>query len=137
MFEVPTLEDYKKAEKLGITKKDVDSRVYTYCWSIEKAISTPIKVSKRSNVNRKSFMLLAQKNGISSSQFDRRIRRGMSMKDAATIPVCKYRNFSDLREENGISAATFYQRIKRGMNPYEAATTPLYGNPKERKVKNS
>lgn len=121
-FEFPTSEDYKTAAKIGVSSKNVDQRVLVYGWSIKRAVSTPLRYRKS---KLKYVELLAESNGISKSTYFKRVREGMDILEAATIPVCKYKEYQELREENGISLDTFYQRVRRGMNPYEAATKPL------------
>lgn len=129
-YEVPTEKDYKKAEKLGIPRHYVNHRIFQYGWSLKRAITAPVK---RRNEKIREAELLAEKNGISKSTFFRRVKEGMELLKAASIPTCKYKAYQELREENGISLATFYQRVNRGMNPYEAATKPLDNRGKKKK----
>ncbi|MEH6848591.1 hypothetical protein [Bacillus pseudomycoides] len=129
-YEVPNHKDYKEAAKIGVSSKNVDQRVFTYGWSIKRAVTTPLNFRKSKN---KTAELLAEKNGISKSTFFRRIREGMEILEAASIPTCKYKEYQGLREENGISSDAFYQRVRRGMNPYKAATTPLQSKGRKKK----
>lgn len=118
-----TDEHYLLANRNGISKKNVDQRVYEYGWEIEKAISHPLHKTSKGKQNR-AMVLLAEKNGISYQTYIKRIKKGMDLHEAAT----KRSDMSlelEMALKNGICKRTFYKRIERGMNTYEAATKPL------------
>ncbi|MED3269331.1 hypothetical protein P4358_26720 [Bacillus thuringiensis] len=118
----PTIRDYEKAERIGVSKKNVDQRIDSG-WSVERAITTPVGTSWEGNEKNTKLIRLAEKNGISESTFYRRKRNGMTPYDAATKPK-GFEEYIILAESNGISNKAFYQRVKRNMDPYEAATKP-------------
>ncbi|MED1436923.1 MULTISPECIES: hypothetical protein [Bacillus] len=117
---VITFEDYEKAAKNGISKANVYQRVNGYGWSVERAITEPVKHCKGSQ---EGMVVIAECNGISRPTYFRRISRGMPPHEAATKPK-GHTAFLEIAAEHGIKDVTFYQRIARGMTPYEAATKP-------------
>ncbi|MBY0597719.1 hypothetical protein [Bacillus bingmayongensis] len=119
---VITYEDYEKAAKNGISKKNVYHRVNVYGWSVERAITEPVK--KYKGDSHEGMVVIAERNGISRPTYLRRIKEGMTPYEAATKPK-GYATFLEIATEHGIKDVTFYQRVARGMTPYEAATQPL------------
>ncbi|MEK5197349.1 hypothetical protein MHI49_28450 [Bacillus sp. FSL M7-0884] len=118
----PTEEDYKEAERNGISRKNVNQRLDLYDWSIEKSITDPVNKRGRKDDNTRMLMI-AKQNGISTSTFYRRIREGMLPRDAAMKPK-GHSAYIELARENGINDICFYKRVERGMHPYLAATKP-------------
>ncbi|MDA1920692.1 hypothetical protein [Bacillus cereus group sp. BcHK140] len=120
---VPTDEDYKIAARNGISKANVNQRVYGYHWSIERAITEPLQNKKGKESNR-SLVCIAEQNGISASTYYRRIREeGMTEIEAATKSK-GHEVFLKIASENGISENLYRKRVQRGMPKYEAATKP-------------
>ncbi len=85
---VITEEQYKIAEKNGISKKNVNNRVFGLVepWSVERAITEPVKSRKGKYAE---HLKTAHSNGISTEAFHSRRRMGWSLKDAATRPIQK------------------------------------------------
>lgn len=81
-------EDYKIAAANGISRNNVTNRVNTLGWSIEKAITTPIKTYKKTNYGiKKEQREIAYKNGILRQTLDFRLKNGMSVQEAITTPT--------------------------------------------------
>lgn len=78
-----TEDDYLKAEKNGISRKNLYNRHYILGWSVEKSITEPMKVHK---VRWKHFEEKCQKVGLSRAGFFHRIERGMDPELASSIP---------------------------------------------------
>lgn len=139
-----TPEDYAAAEKLGVSKSTLESRVWDLGWEIERAINTP----PRKLTDRSHWSKVAEKNGISYKIFINRVTlHGWSEERAATEPVWtkedykkfwiekNARNnresdpvyqFSKLAEKNGICKSTYYNRIRvLRWDPERAATEPI------------
>lgn len=119
---VPTDKDYEIAARNGISKANVNQRVYGYHWSIERAIADPLQ-NKKGKENNRTLVFLAEQNGISASTFYRRIRGGMSEIEAAT-KLKKHEVYLKIALENGISENLYRKRVERGMTQYAAATKP-------------
>ena len=84
-----TEEHFQIAEKNGISRKNVRQRYWDYGWEIEKIISTPIL--KRDSSEWYHWKATCQQNGISSTLYCNRIKKGMTPEQAATTPVKKYK----------------------------------------------
>lgn len=121
--------DYEAAAMIGVTKRLLDSRVRTYYWDKERAITTPKKVKN----SRKKWIDIALKNNIGRSTFYRRVNGlGWTEEDAATRELVINKNdnrlakygqeVSDNAIKNGISTNTFRSRIKLGWTLEEAST---------------
>ncbi|PFS53508.1 hypothetical protein COK41_29010 [Bacillus cereus] len=120
---VPTEEDYKVAARNGISKANVNQRVFTYDWSVERAITDPLQNKKGKESNR-PLVFIAEQNGISASTYYRRIREdGMTEIEAAT-KLKGHEAFIKIALENGISENCYRKRVQRGIPRYEAATKP-------------
>ncbi|PED27284.1 hypothetical protein CON34_05855 [Bacillus thuringiensis] len=128
---VITDEDYEKAAVKGITKTNVYQRVHTYGWSIERAITKPLR-SKGNQGKHGKMMIIAESLGISPSTYFRRIRNGMTPKDAASKPK-GHTIHLEIARGNGISDICFYKRVERGMHPYLAATKPMAKRTRKKK----
>ncbi|WP_436864663.1 hypothetical protein [Bacillus fungorum] len=94
----------------------------SYDWSIERAITDPVKKKNKKDSNAR-MLVIAGKNGINASTFYRRIREGMSSRDAAMKPK-GHSAYIEVARENGINDICFYKRVERGTHPYLAATKP-------------
>ncbi|MEW9166609.1 hypothetical protein [Bacillus pacificus] len=120
---VPTEKDYEIAARNGISKANVNQRVYGYHWSVERAITEPLQ-NKKGKENNRHLVCIAEKNGISASTYYRRIREeGMTEIEAATKPK-GHEVYLKIASENGISENLYRKRVQRGMPKYEVATKP-------------
>lgn len=128
---VITDEDYEKAAGRGITKTNVYQRVHTYGWSIERAITEPLR-SKGNPGKHSKMLIIAESLGISASTYFRRLKNGMTPKDAAMKPK-GHTTHLELARENGINDICFYKRVERGMQPYLAATKPMAKRTRKKK----
>ena len=128
--------EFNEAEKHGVSRQRLITRVRAQGWSKDKAIYTPPRVGK----DRKYWVAIALENGISKKTFYQRVNKNKwCPKRAATTPIIKdnHEKGSMRREgkkyakeilnscaENGISRETFYSRIKRGWAVDVACTRP-------------
>lgn len=81
-----TKEHYEIAKKNGIGKHNVWQRVNEYFWSIERAITEPVKKYRKRNWSQ--WRELAEKHGVSADVFYTRVsKRGMTPEQAATTPM--------------------------------------------------
>lgn len=135
-----TEEQYKIAESNGISRRNAYQRVERYYWSIEDAITKPMKKPKSEWVNYKH---IAKEHGIACSTFLSRInRQGMTPYDAATKPIMTKQESSKLGLEkrtvrlsqdmiaigkaNGLNRQAIYNRFYTyGWTVEEATTLPL------------
>lgn len=126
-----TPEHFKKAAKLGLSEGTVQNRVYSYGWTVQKAISTPLQKPRNQSDEYYKFLKIATQNGISGSAYYRRVViHGWSPKEAAETKVKineRTRPDKDWIERalnNGIKYVTYTDRIKRGWTYEEAAFKP-------------
>nr|WP_227495942.1 hypothetical protein [Bacillus mycoides] len=82
---VPTWENYEIAKRNGISKNNVDARVQSLNWDIEKAITKPL------NKFDKYYVDLAKKNGIAYHTYLKRLSLGWNEIKAATKPTREYK----------------------------------------------
>ncbi|WP_242227193.1 hypothetical protein [Bacillus cereus group sp. BfR-BA-01315] len=133
---VPTWEQYKIAEKNGISKRAVDQRVKNGSMTVEEAITKPLY--KEFKTKYQKYIELAKRNGISYSAFYKRIKTNkckLTPEEAATIPPKEKRNklSSIISEENyekaagiGVSRKYVNQRIEQyGWSIERAINTPV------------
>lgn len=81
-------EEYKIGLKNGLKKSTIYMRVYHYDWDIEKAITIPSKSrGNRARKYPKEITDLALKNGICLETFYGRLKKGLSLEEAATLPL--------------------------------------------------
>lgn len=124
------------AEKNGITRTAVKDRVYNSGWSVQEAITTPIRRGSWSRPPKYfEYMEIAKRNGINGTTYYFRVKRGWPLEDAATkkpiSPSQSRRSDSewiDLAIKNGIERGTYYSRTRLGWTPEEAATIPPLKN---------
>lgn len=83
-----TPEDYVTAERNGINKETLKSRVRKYGWDVDCAITKPVR--KPVN-NIQKWVPLALKNGIRESTLRSRFELGWDPLIAATKPIIKGR----------------------------------------------
>ena len=133
---------YEVAKSNGITRKRVQDRVNTNGWSIEDAITKPLK----QQVCRKHWLDTALSNGIQKNTFYQRVNGlGWDEERAATEPIstridsinkaAQERRVVPLEAEeiakrNGISVSTFSTRRRAGWSLEDAINTPVM-TPKE------
>lgn len=140
--------DYETAAQNGISRSALYNRVYSYGWSIKRAITEPAR--KRCKLRAK-YAQLAVENGISRPVFYERISNGWSLEQAATvlqlsreesIKRANEANRKVLTESqvetarlNGISIATARARVKAyGWDVQRAITEPVKVQFRSRKV---
>lgn len=124
---------YEIAEKNGISKGAVKSRVYGLGWTVQKAITEPLmKADFERPKEYYDYLEKAKSNGITNATYYSRIRRGWSPEEAATKELIKPQDFKrrdkkwmELAVENGISARTYRGRVYNGWTEEEAATTKI------------
>lgn len=144
-----TPEEFEIAEKNGISRKLLMSRIRDLGWDKKTAI-----IKKPRQLNKiKKWLDLAKSNGICEATFLTRIRKlNWDMKRAATEPVNdktkvteklseisrKYpKEIVDLANKNNIPYETFRARVTRTkMSLYEAATTPVMTKQEVAKIAN-
>lgn len=141
-MEYLTDEHYAIAEQNGIPKKLVDYRYYySYTnWTIENAITKPVKAPPQYEAEWQEMKEIAFANGINRSLFGNRMRRGKSKEEAAGPKLTKEemtelsrkrnkrRNQYLIRAlENGIKPYTYYRRLVLGWTPEQACTEPVGG----------
>ena len=134
-------EHYKTAAENGISKINVNNRVYNCGWRINDAITSPLQ---KGNVHRftKEVRELAKLNGVSNATMYYRVdKKGMDEMTAATTPVLSKaeaarknqqsqwkhttEEIQTLRKDNDIAYNTFHSRVKRyGLSVEAAATIP-------------
>lgn len=105
-----TPQDYKIAESNDISKDIVYSRVYSYGWDVDKAITTPVK--KRDPEFAK-WRKRAVKNGIPSPTFHSRKKAGWSYKEAATKPIMTRKQVAYKAAENLPTRIFTHEEIRR------------------------
>ncbi|HLR67041.1 MAG TPA: hypothetical protein VK105_07870 [Virgibacillus sp.] len=121
-----TPEDILKAERNGIHRNTLYSRIKTLKWDKGRATTEPpVKSSKRMN-----WLKIAEENGITQSTFNARIYKyNWSYEKAATLPSPKRYDmvkWKEVAKQNGISEGTFKKRIYSfGWSYEKAATKPL------------
>lgn len=132
-----TDEHYEIAKENGITKKHLENRVYSKAWTIERAISEPLK--RRSNHNwdaKWSKVAIVPK-----VRFMKRVQNGWDQERAAMTPIINQselmkernkaiRTFSDEQEKkrikNNIPLQTAYLRVKKlNWSKEDAVTRPV------------
>lgn len=132
-----TPEDYETAEANGISYTTLWKRVNDSGWDIDRAITTKVVKQKRLSDELKERL---HRNGITVGAYRTRIRRGMSVSEASTMPVLsrneivkrsankrRIHSVEDVEEaeRNGISYHTFCARIRdRGWSVFDAKTKP-------------
>lgn len=82
-------EEYEIALKNGIKKENVYQRVYRYNWSIQRAITTPVRKRDMSykEKGKNEYLEIALQNGISANAYYVRVSRGWSKEKASTTKL--------------------------------------------------
>lgn len=117
--------DYERAEKNGINRNNLYSRVYSYGWSIERAVTTPILVRSTDWAELKDRAVVSQ-----CTFYDRK-KKGWPSEQAALTPADQtVKKSAKLNKEhfyialsNGISKNTVCQRVYKYRWPVERAIT--------------
>lgn len=112
-------------------------RVHSLKWSKKRALTTPVKNRVRMKLpttdhqgrNFESFEQLARNYAMCPDTLKHRLKRGMSLEQALTMPVrsgqhvvCKdhlgtvYYTFTDMCDRWGVKYTTFISRLNRGLN---------------------
>lgn len=130
---------YETAEKNGISKKYVDNRFYEKGWTLERAITQPLR--ERSTHGWDKWKDVAK---VSKKAYMQRVRLGwehekaaltptLSRKEVATLSATKHSLFTpeqvELMKENNIPRMTAYMRVKKlGWTKEKAVTEPIVSN---------
>lgn len=122
-------EDYKIAEKNGISKEILEHRFYDKSWEAVKARSQKISIQKPV----KKLYEQAIKNGldVKYQTIASRYRAGWDEKDITTVATRGRRDLSqskrqiEIAEKNGINYSAYYSRLARGWSVEDAITIPL------------
>jgi hypothetical protein len=135
-----TPEEYEIAEKNGISRKNLEDRVWTLYWNKQKAITVP--VMQRNPTPWREWKEVCEKNGISYGTFMSRIKNsGLDPEVAATKPLDKhqrdyFKRYVDKKrvltpehlkamEKNGLCRATVHLRRRIGWSLEDAVNTPV------------
>lgn len=116
------------ARNNGIGRCTVQSRVRQLGWTVQDAISRPIKRKENKSNEYKKYASVAAKNGICISTYKWRVQQGMSIIEAATksVNIHQHRRndgeWIDRAISNGIQPVTYLARVRRGWTLQEAAT---------------
>lgn len=115
-------------------------RVHSLKWTKERALTTPVKTRVRRTLpktdhkgqNFESFEELAKNYGMCPDTLKHRLKGGMSLKEALTMPVrrgqhviCKdhlgnvYWTFGDMCKNWGVNYSTFIHRFNVGLSMEE------------------
>lgn len=127
---------YEIAESNGISKKHVNNRFYEKGWTLERAITQPLK--KRSDHDWDKWKEVSK---VSKVIYMQRVRKGWDHKKAALTPTLSRSEvvalsnnprkiFTEeqerLMKSNGINRSTAYMRVKKLGWPIEKAViTPI------------
>lgn len=138
-----TPDEYKIAERNGISRHTLDMRIRELAWDKQRAITE----GPQQKNDRTEFVKIAQANGIEPRLFYNRVSRGMNPHRAATQPKqCKktwHKEMDKRRRANfrhpvwvyeeikkiGVTASLFQRRLDSGNFTFEEAYTmpPLSG----------
>lgn len=121
----------KIAEQNGIAEKTARARVDRLGWTVDEAISIPVKTRNPSEEDRK-WIKVASQNGINGNAFRARVARGWPVEKAATTPLISKRHRSvhcqqsiEKAKQIGVSEKAYVWRVEAGWTKEEAATTPM------------
>lgn len=123
-----TPEDYIEAERNGICKDTLETRVRKLGWSVKRAKTE--KVRKKHRIS-KELLEIAKANGIERYTIADRLRNGWSIEEACTRPKKsgRQRKYPDWvyneADRNGIRYSTVNHRVSDGWGLREACTTPV------------
>ena len=123
-----TPEDYIEAEKNGICKDTLETRVRKLGWSVKRAKTE--KVRKKHRIS-KELLEIAKANGIDRNTITDRIRQGWTVEEACRRPKKsgRQRKYPDWvyeeADRNGIRYSTVNHRVMDGWTLEKACTTPV------------
>lgn len=121
----------------GVDLENYNCRVHSLKWTKERALTTPAKTRIRRTLpttdhqgrSFESFEQLARHYAMCPDTLKHRLKRGMSLEQALTMPVrrgqhvqCKdhlgnvYRTFTDMCEHWQVKYSTFISRLNRGLS---------------------
>ena len=121
----------------GVDLEIYNCRVHSHKWTKERALTTPAKTRTKLKLPTtdhqgrtfESFEQLAKHYAMSSKTLKNRLKRGMSLDQALTMParsgqpvVCKdhlgtlYWAFTDMCQHWGVNYTTFIYRLNRGLS---------------------
>ena len=124
----------------GVDLELYNSRVHSRKWTKERALTTPVKTKIRLKLPTtdhrgrtfESFEELARRYAMCPKTLKNRLKNGMSLEEALTIPVrsgqhvvCKdhlgnvYWTFKDMCAFWGVKYTTFIDRLNRGLSVEE------------------
>jgi hypothetical protein len=92
-----TEQDYIRAELIGVNKKNVDQRIYLYGYTVEKAVTTPL----RKDLPKKEVVKVVSK-----------------------MPN-DYYTYLEIAKVNDIPRHVYYNRYVDGWDPILASSTPV------------
>lgn len=127
---------FETALSNGITRALLHSRYYQKDWTLERATTEPVNVKVPSE--HKTYIAVAQVNGIGRSTYLTRVSKGMAKEEASTKEVakrgrpkgthCTSRPYTPeqlaVAISNGISRQALNGRLKRKWNLERAITEP-------------
>ncbi|KAB2334277.1 hypothetical protein [Bacillus mesophilum] len=126
-----TDEHRKIAASNGIRTGTLEARVYRYGWTVQEAISIPLKRWVDKPEEYEKYLQQAIDNGIEQSTFYHRLKRGWDIVKASTTSTILPSTKKKFREEdietakkNGISYKTFSNRVYDGWSTEDASTIP-------------
>lgn len=131
-----TPQEYKTAEKNGISRWTLEVRVKDLLWDKKRAITEP---PQQKNYSLKKYADKAEKNGIKRGTFYMRVRRGMSPSEACTRPLQNKKQWSremrarqtyklpkwiyETARKNGISHSSLMYRLNSDNFTFEESYT--------------
>ena len=127
--EIITDEHYQTAAENGISKINVNNRVYNCGWQIIDAITSPLQKGRKPRFSQEARDL-AKANGVSNSTMYYRVDKiGMDEMEAAGTPVLSQADavrenqkkqwihtteeIIELRKANNIAYSIYYERVTR------------------------
>lgn len=123
-----TPEDYEEAERNGICKDTLETRVRKLGWNVRKAKTKEVR--KKHNIS-KELLEIAKANGITRDTVTDRIRNGWTVEEACTRPKKRgrQRKYPDWvyeeADKNGIRYSTVNHRVTDGWDLKKACTKPV------------
>lgn len=123
---VATWEQYETAEKNGIPKKNVDQRINVLGWTIDEAITKPIRVTFRQKYAK--YVKLAEQNTIPFNTFRARVEiHKWDPQKAATTPIMTYREaVKKTNDKRRIIPEAIYEKARNnGIHPSTLKTRIL------------
>jgi hypothetical protein len=115
-----------RSRNLSIIPDTVYARMRRYGWSLEDALTRPSKMNVSPNPN--SIRSLARAHGFTPDAIYQRMKKGMSLKRALTLPNQKRKpTIASMARSLGLKDSTVRMRMKNGMSLKQALARPKYG----------